>query len=84
MISPNSCSALNKASTKIPDKYSDYIDVFSPDLAMKLPENTDMNEHAVELIDGKQLPYGLIYALSPVDLETLKIYIETHLKTEFI
>ena len=43
-----------------------------------------MNEHAIELIDGKQLPYELIYTLSPVELETLKAYIETHLKTGFI
>ncbi len=51
---------------------------------MELPENTGMNEHAIELVDGKQPPYGPIYALSPVKLETLKTYIETHLKTDFI
>ncbi len=51
---------------------------------MELPENTGMNEHAIELIDGKQPLYGPIYALSPVELETLKAYIETHLKTGFI
>ena len=44
---------------------------------MELPENTSMNEYAIELIEGKQLPYGPIYALSPVELETLKTYIET-------
>ncbi len=43
-----------------------------------------MNEHAIELIEGKQLPYGPIYALNPVELEILKTYIETHLKTGFI
>lgn len=31
-----------------------------------------------------QLPYGPIYALKLVELEIQKIYIETHLKTEFI
>ncbi len=51
---------------------------------MELPENTGMNEHAIKLIEGKQLPYGPIYALSPVELETLKIYIETQLKIDFI
>ena len=51
---------------------------------MELPKNTRMNEHAIELIDKKQSPYGPIYALSPVELETLKAYIETHLKTGFI
>ncbi len=74
----------DKASTKIPAEYSDYADVFSSDLAMELPENTGMNEHAIELIERNQLPYGPIYALNPVELETLKAYIETHLKTALI
>lgn len=43
-----------------------------------------MNEHAIELIEGKQPPYGPIYALSPVELKTLKTCIKTHLKTGFI
>ncbi len=51
---------------------------------MELPENTGINEHAIKLINKKQPPYGPIYALSPVELETLKAYIETHLKTGFI
>ncbi len=51
---------------------------------MELPENTGMNEHAIELIEGKQPPYRPIHALSPVELETLKAYLETHLKTGFI
>ena len=51
---------------------------------MKLPRNTSINEYAIELQDGKQPPYGLIYSLGLVELETLKTYIETHLKTGFI
>ena len=49
-----------------------------------LPERTELNEHAINLEDGKQPPYGPIYSLGPVELETLKTYIETHLKTGFI
>ena len=74
----------NKAPTEIPVKYSDYADIFSSDLAMELPENTRMNEHIIKLIDGKQPPYRPIHAFSPVELETLKAYIETHHKTGFI
>ncbi len=51
---------------------------------MELPENTGMNEHAIKLIEEKQPPYRLIYALNPMELGTLKTYIETHLKTGFI
>ncbi len=44
----------------------------------------EMNKHTIKLIDGKQLPYGPIYAFSPVEFETLKTYIKNYLKTEFI
>ncbi len=74
----------DKAPTEIPSEYADYADVFSVDLAMELPENTGINEHVIELVEGKQSPYGPIYSLSLVELETLKTYIETHLKTGFI
>ncbi len=74
----------DKTPTKILAKYFDYTDVFSSDLVIELLENTGMNEHAIELIEGKQPPYGAIYALSPVELEMLKTYIKTQLKTGFI
>ncbi len=74
----------DKAPIEIPAEYFDYVDVFSSDLVMELPENTRINEHAIELIEEKQLPYVLIYALHLVELETLKVYIKTHLKTGFI
>ncbi len=74
----------DKVCIEIPAEYSDYGDVFSSDLAMELPENTGINELVIELLDGKQPPYKPIYTLSPVELETLKTYIETHFKTGFI
>ena len=49
-----------------------------------LPERTELNEHAIELKEIKQPLYRSIYSLGLVELETLKIYIETHLKTGFI
>ena len=51
---------------------------------MELLENTGMNEYAIELVEGKQVPYGPIYILSPLELESLKSYIKSHLKTGFI
>ena len=69
---------------RIPDKYSDFTDVFSEAKALVLLKCTKFNEHAINLEDGKQPPYGLIYSLGPVELETLKTYIKTHLKTGFI
>ncbi len=74
----------DKTFTEIPAEYSDYANVFSLDLAIELSVNTGMNEHVIKLIDNKQPLYGPIYALSPVELESLKTYIKTHLKTGFI
>ncbi len=68
----------DKAPTEIPSEYSNYADIFSSDLVMELPENTSLNEHAIKFVEGKQPPYGLIYTLSLVELETLKTYIEIH------
>ena len=74
----------DKAPNKIPSEYADYANVFSPNLAIELPENTNINKYAIKLVQDKQSPYDPIYNLGPVELETLKAYIETHLKTGFI
>ena len=73
-----------EAPTKVPAEYSDFADVFSSDLASELPEHTGINDHVIELVDGQQPPYGPIYSLGPVELETLKAYIETNLANGFI
>ena len=74
----------NEASTKVPIEYSDYSNVFSAENAAELPENTGINEHAIKLKKGKQLPFGPIYSLGLVELETLKTYIKTNLANGFI
>ena len=66
------------------NKYSDFANVFSEEKTLVLPERIKLNEHAINLEDGKQAPYRPIYSLGLVELETLKTYIETHLKTGFI
>ena len=73
-----------EAPMNVPAGYSDFADVFSPDLATELPEHTEINTHAIDLEKGKQPPYGPIYSLGPVELETLKTYIETNLANAFI
>ena len=42
-----------EALTKVPAKYSDFADVFSPDLVSELPKHTAINDHAIELVDGQ-------------------------------
>lgn len=50
---------------------------------MKLPDSTKINEHAIKLGESKLSPYSLIYSLSLVEFETLKIYIKTYQKIRF-
>ena len=73
-----------EAPTMVSAKYSDFADVFSPDLASKLPKHTRINNHAIELVKGQQPPYGPIYNLEPVELEILKAYIKINLANGFI
>lgn len=58
--------------------------MFFLDQAIELPENTDINNYAINLVKAKQLPYELIYNLGQVELEMFKTYFETYLKTRFI
>lgn len=53
----------NKAPTQVLAKYSNYADVLSSDLAMELPEHTSINDYAIDLVEGKQLPYVSMYSL---------------------
>lgn len=61
----------------------DYANVFSTDLAIELPEHLGINENTIELIESQQPCHESIYRLSPIEQETLKVYLETDLKTEF-
>lgn len=74
----------NEAFIKVPNKYSDFADVFLEKKILVLPEQTKLNKHVIKLEDGKQPLYWLIYSLNPVKLEIFKTYIKTHQKTEFI
>ena len=74
-----------EAPTKVPAEYSDFADVFSLDLASELFKHNGINNHAIELVEScQQPPYKPIYSLEPVQLKTLKAYIETNLANDFI
>ena len=42
---------VDKTSTKVPSKFVDFADVFSPKMAAELPKDTGINDRAIELID---------------------------------
>ena len=52
-----------EAPTKVPTMYLDFADVFSPDLACKLPGHTEMNNYAVitwHVTRSRDIAYSLI------------------------
>lgn len=71
-----------KALTTVFQKYSDYTNIFYPDLAIKLPKNNRFKKLAIKFLEGKKLFYELLYALSLLELETLKVPNKTYLKTD--
>ncbi len=74
----------DEAPTEVSSEYTDFADVFSPKLAAELSEQTGINDHAIELVDDRQPPYSPIHSLRPMELETLKAYIENNLASGFI
>ena len=74
----------DEALTKVLAQYSDYINVFLAENVAELSENTGINEHVIDLKESKQPLFGPIYSLGPVELETLKTYIETNLANNII
>ncbi len=75
---------VDETPTKVPSEYADFADIFSPKLVAELSEHTEINDHAIGLVDDWQPPYGPIYSLGPVELETLKTYIKNNLASGFI
>lgn len=59
-------------------EYSDFEDIFSKKLALKLSKRFDINKHSINLELSKQPPYGTIHSLEPVEFKILKTYIKTN------
>lgn len=74
----------DETSTIVFSKHSNFANVFAPELAVELSEDTGINNHTINFVDGKQPSYRQIYRLEPVELEILKTYIKTNLVNGFI
>lgn len=68
----------------IPSEYADFANIVSPDLIAELPKHIRIKNHAIRLINDKQPPYKPIYSQGLMELEILKIYIETNLANGLI
>ena len=69
--------------SEIPVVYADDINVFSEEKGLTLPLHRETN-HAIEIVPGKQVPYGRLYNLSEAELHALKAYLETNMTNGFI
>ena len=65
-------------------KCLDFLNIFSSDSTKQLLEHNRINDYHMDLLKIKRLPYGLIYSLEPVELETLKTYIKVNPARSFI
>jgi hypothetical protein len=61
--------------TIIPEKFKQYIKVLGKELADKLPDHKPYN-HAIDLKDGKQPPWGPMYPLNETELQSLWDYLK--------
>lgn len=57
------------------DTHSMYSKSFNPEIHVQLPKPTEFN-HAIRLKEGAGFPFGLVYSLSQIELETLREYYE--------
>ncbi len=76
-------SAATAKTVTLPKVYKDMKDFFSTENTGHLPLNEDLH-HVIDLIDGKQSPYRLIYSLSKNGLSILRKYIDKNLANIFI
>jgi hypothetical protein len=63
----------------ISQRFQQYIKVLGKELADKLPDHNPYN-HAIDLKDGEQLPWGPIYPLNEMELQALQDYLNEMLE----
>jgi hypothetical protein len=68
---------------QLPQSLANYADVFLKENADKLPEHRSY-DLAIELLPGKQPPFGPIYGLAAPELKVLREYIDENLAKGFI
>lgn len=69
--------------SEIPEEYQDFASLFASTAVDTLPEHKPW-DHQIPLMDGKEPPYGPIYALSAIELKALRAYLEENLEKGFV
>ena len=75
---------MDQAPIKVFNKYTNFVNVFSPKLTIEFSKYTKINNHTIELINDQHPHYSLIYSLSLVELKIFKSYIKNYLANGFI
>jgi hypothetical protein len=68
---------------QLPEELRDFVDVFSPKKADKLPPHRSY-DHEIKLTSDKKLPFGRIYSMSRDELTTLRTWLDENLAKGFI
>jgi hypothetical protein len=66
-------------STIVLEKFQQYVKVLGKELTDKLPDHKPY-DHAIDLKDGKQLPWGPMYPLNETELQVLQDYLKEMLE----
>ena len=64
----------------VPWQYRDYQSVFNGQYSDELPLHRSF-DHAIDMVEGKEPPWGPIYALSEKELEVLRTYLDDMLRS---
>jgi hypothetical protein len=65
--------------TIIPERFQQYIKVLGKELIDKLPDHKPY-DYTIDLKDGEQLPWGLMYPLNEIELQVLRDYLKEMLE----
>ena len=65
---------------EVPWQYRDYQSVFNGQYSDELPPHR-LFDHAIDMVEGKEPPWGPIYALSEKELEVLRTYLNDMLRS---
>lgn len=69
--------------TLLPEKYQDFLDMFSREEVDKLPLHR-LNDHKIDIMPEKKPNFGSIYGMSQNELKVLKKYLNDNLIKGFI
>ena len=76
----SAASSTNDPLDLVPEEFRQFLDIMGKEAADALPEHSSY-DHEIPLKEGEKPPWGPIYPLSEVELETLREYLKEMMKT---